>query len=408
MNATFSWFEAAILAGIAQGCLISCLIWARRNSGLRKKILSLVLIVFSFLCVRILILTTGLWEQPLLRYFPLPFELAIGPLFWLYAVSLVEPRFSLKRSALLHFIPFGISLLYSVTVYCLVLPEGNNPEKDNLANSFWFNEIKNIEDYLCIVSAIIYWSLGLRLVLRYRRWLADNISDTDFPTYAWLKNIVLLLGVVVVFFTADILLDSIFKVGLQGFTHWKFFFLYCAALIYYLGFRGYQLQDSKALVKQELYNTPFTGHDPEKGDLIPGSLPQTESKLLPVSGKQVKLTDEKAAGTGKAITEAMEIHRLYLDPELNLVKLAKFVSSTPAAVSYAINRQFGKSFRSLVNEYRVASVKKQLADRRSDQFSILGIAYDCGFNSEASFYRIFKSVAGMSPTEYLKSMDRSG
>ncbi|MBT8190072.1 MAG: helix-turn-helix domain-containing protein [Bacteroidia bacterium] len=38
------------------------------------------------------------------------------------------------------------------------------------------------------------------------------------------------------------------------------------------------------------------------------------------------------------------------------------------------------------------------------QFSILGIALDSGFNSKASFNRVFKKKAGMTPSQYLKSL----
>src|SRR6218665_2124873 len=114
MNPVFSWFEVIILIGITQGLFISILIWSGKNQPVSKRILSLVLTVFSLLCLRIMILTTGLWLAPVLRYFPLPFEMAIAPLFWLYIVSLVDPRFSFQRSMNLHFITIGILLVYSV------------------------------------------------------------------------------------------------------------------------------------------------------------------------------------------------------------------------------------------------------------------------------------------------------
>jgi AraC-like DNA-binding protein len=38
-----------------------------------------------------------------------------------------------------------------------------------------------------------------------------------------------------------------------------------------------------------------------------------------------------------------------------------------------------------------------------DQVSLLGIAQDCGFNSKATFNRVFKKLTNHSPTEYLKT-----
>ncbi|WP_247233392.1 AraC family transcriptional regulator [Telluribacter sp. SYSU D00476] len=102
--------------------------------------------------------------------------------------------------------------------------------------------------------------------------------------------------------------------------------------------------------------------------------------------------------------QALEEDELYLDPELNLQKLAERVGFSPAVVSAVINSAFQKSFRNLINEYRVAKVKQRLQDPATSYLSIGGIAYECGFNSEASFYRIFKAAEGVTPKEYLKQL----
>ncbi|MCB1605044.1 MAG: helix-turn-helix transcriptional regulator [Xanthomonadales bacterium] len=41
--------------------------------------------------------------------------------------------------------------------------------------------------------------------------------------------------------------------------------------------------------------------------------------------------------------------------------------------------------------------------QESDNLTILDIALDCGFNSQASFYRAFKKFEGMTPKAYLDS-----
>lgn len=69
-------------------------------------------------------------------------------------------------------------------------------------------------------------------------------------------------------------------------------------------------------------------------------------------------------------------------------------------VSYTISQSFGKSFRDLINEHRMEEVKQKLGDPALSHLSILGIALDSGFNSEASFYRIFKKHTNQSPKAY--------
>jgi len=38
----------------------------------------------------------------------------------------------------------------------------------------------------------------------------------------------------------------------------------------------------------------------------------------------------------------------------------------------------------------------------NSNLTIAGIAYDCGFNSQPTFHRAFKSITGITPKEYLQ------
>lgn len=399
-----SFFEVLILIGVTQGFVISALIWFNRKRDISKLLLSFVLAVFNLLCIKILVHTTGLWQTQWLRYFPLAFELTIQPLIWLYTLSLISPDFKLTKKHLLHFIPFTISITYSIFIYIAAGPYKELIAKDAVANSFYFNNIKKAEDYLSIISSIAYWFLGLRLVLNYRRWLYNNISNTNYPTYDWLKNISVSMGILIILLTIDIILDSVFH--FPYFFHWQFFFIYLAALIYYLGFRGYNLPNKQIAVEKKEYQQAAL-RESEEFTKQPIDNPLQTDKIRAPSdkpSKEIKLSDEKRREIENTIRNAFEIKALYLDSELNLQKLANEINIPAATVSVVINSNFKKSFRNLVNEYRIKMVKQRLKDPKSNQFSILGIAYDCGFNSEASFFRIFKTIVGISPKEYAKQL----
>jgi AraC-like DNA-binding protein len=370
MHPEFSLFEVVLLAGIAQGSVICGMIWWHYKDSRSKLWLSALLMVFNLICVKILLHTTGLWQTPMFRYFPLPFELVIGPLAYLYVRSLTEPAFKFRKRTWLHFIPFIISLAYSVVVYIDTQNTTDLSSKDVIAWMYSFNTVKQVEDYLSVVSAIVYWFLGLRTVIAYRKWLFAEVSDTRYPTYSWLKNLSVALGILIILLFIDILVDRF--AGDAGFLHWQFFFVYLAVLIYYMGMRGYTLNEeviSKSAVNVEPFVTPaITEVDP---------------------------------GVVDRIVKGMQTEKLYLDPELTLAGFARKIGSPANTVSSAINQQFGKSFRAFVNDYRVALVKEKLAGADARRLSLLGIAYECGFNSEASFYRIFKQSTGLSPKAYM-------
>ena len=98
----------------------------------------------------------------------------------------------------------------------------------------------------------------------------------------------------------------------------------------------------------------------------------------------------------------MEEEKPFTDPELTLNDLAKRLDVHPNNLSQVINSMEKKSFYDLVNEKRVDAFIKNIKKPTSQQYTLLAIALDCGFNSKASFNRNFKKYTGHTPSDYLK------
>jgi AraC-like DNA-binding protein len=67
-----------------------------------------------------------------------------------------------------------------------------------------------------------------------------------------------------------------------------------------------------------------------------------------------------------------------------------------------INQGFQLNFNDFINQYRIEAVKDKLKAGEQKTQTLLGIAYDCGFNSKATFNRAFKKVTGLSPKQWLE------
>src|SRR5258708_25402324 len=65
-----------------------------------------------------------------------------------------------------------------------------------------------------------------------------------------------------------------------------------------------------------------------------------------------------------------------------------------------MNVALGKNFNDFINEYRIREVARKMQDPAYDRITLLGIAYDCGFNSKTTFNRAFRQMTGKSPAEY--------
>jgi AraC-like DNA-binding protein len=106
------------------------------------------------------------------------------------------------------------------------------------------------------------------------------------------------------------------------------------------------------------------------------------------------------------LREALESQKLYLNPELTLDDLIKVLGTNKKYLYYAIKSNTEDNFRSLVNEYRVNHVKSMIhaAIENTKKIDIDEIQLSSGFQSTASFFRIFKSKTGLTPSEYVKQV----
>ena len=125
----------------------------------------------------------------------------------------------------------------------------------------------------------------------------------------------------------------------------------------------------------------------------------TKKELCP------KLREEYA----HRIREALEVKKNYLNPKVTLSHLAKNIDMSPHDLSYVVNNEWELNFNELINSYRVNEAKKLLQDEKYDTATMFAIAIDSGFNSESSFYTVFKKATGKSPKRYrdaLKSVSQ--
>jgi len=88
------------------------------------------------------------------------------------------------------------------------------------------------------------------------------------------------------------------------------------------------------------------------------------------------------------------VHR---EMRLNRTALAKKAGIGEHHLSRVINHHFKMSFNELINGYRIEDAKRRLKEGTTP---VTNIAFEVGFNSIASFNRVFKERVGMSPTEF--------
>jgi len=101
-----------------------------------------------------------------------------------------------------------------------------------------------------------------------------------------------------------------------------------------------------------------------------------------------------------------EIGNYYLSggTPLRLNEMAKRLSLPARRLSEAINRIYGESYSRRINRWRVAEAVRLL--QVHPETTITEVMFDAGFKTKSSFNREFRTIQGMSPTEYRNSIMR--
>lgn len=87
--------------------------------------------------------------------------------------------------------------------------------------------------------------------------------------------------------------------------------------------------------------------------------------------------------------------------DLNMAVVSNYVSMNYSLFSYAFKQYTGKNFVNYLKELRVNEAKRLLAET---DMRVIEISQRVGYENEKHFMKIFKSVSGVSPTEYRKNV----
>ena len=100
------------------------------------------------------------------------------------------------------------------------------------------------------------------------------------------------------------------------------------------------------------------------------------------------------------IQNLMEEKELFKRSDLKVEDLAAELGTNVTYVRGCISGTYGGSFKNFVNEYRIRYVQRLL--KETPNAKITALAEDAGFSSNATFYRNFTAITGLSPAAWLK------
>ncbi len=370
-----------LLIGVFEGLFLAMLLFTKKRKTISDKILSLFFIVFS--------LNIGLsyidaynrnhgFPFPVFILTAAPFLLLHGPLLWLYIKSLTDQFFRFKPIYLLNLIPFAaMEIQHTVTFY--ILPASEKIELVQ-TESFKYSLSYYIFVSAIAISPIVYFYFGLRSINRYKLKIKGYFSQKEGTDLRWLKVIIgswlILHCIVNTFFVADLF------VPVSSFWLMQYFsFIIGAVYIVFIGFYG--------LKQENIFLAHTIQIDLEK---------EARKHLKDNYEKPVTAAENEFI---KQLLSHMSEHKPFLEPEITIKMLSDQLNVSPEYFSEIINTDLNKNFFDFINYYRVEEFKYQCKDEKNKILAIIGIAYNCGFNSKATFNRVFKKSTGLTPSEYI-------
>ncbi|MBW6477920.1 MAG: AraC family transcriptional regulator [Bacteroidales bacterium] len=306
-----------------------------------------------------------------------PFIFLHGPALWFYIKSLTAKNFRFKPKYTLHFLPFLLIFLVMVfNVYTKPVEEKILAvTEEAFKNDFAFPFIIG----MIAISTQGYFIWGILLIRKYDRRIKDYFSEVSDIDLKWLK----FLLVASIFFYAvnssmyaidyffnvlpyDVLLTTVYS--------------FAAVFVAILGYRGYRQA-----------NIFLTREIPEELDKEPATISYEEK------------TDSSEKEFIDSLLRFMNDKKPHLQPELTISTLAKEINTHVDYLSGILNNRLNKNFFDFINFYRIEEFKRLCKNQNDKNITIMGLAWESGFNSKATFNRVFKKTTGKTPGEFLSA-----
>lgn len=363
------------LTGIIITFFLVVILISKKNKSDADKILALWL--FFTGCHLILFYLHFINEHvkiPILLGFEIPMPFLQGPFLYLYTSALTNQNRD-KKYNLLHFIPFTIAFILLIPFFSLSI---------NQKLDVYKNEGKGYEQLLSIIfisvisSGILYALLSLQKLSQHRKKIIEQFSFTEKINLRWLSYLILgssIIWVVVIFFDDQYIFSTV------------------VLYLFFIGYFG---------IKQVgiFTNKPnIENNDPEILALESVSIGNQSEKI---KYKKSGLNNTELQAIHKKLILIMQEEKLYKNAELTLAEVSQKLNVHPNVLSQVINSVEEKNFYDYINFQRVEEFKKIILLPENQKFTLLSLAFECGFNSKTAFNRNFKKATGISPSEYLK------
>ena len=382
----FNIYSTPLLILVLQGLFLAVLLYARfvKNKKVPDLLLATIMLI---MCYHRTTYTIGFmawydtFRNTKINYFLVGMDLLMAPLIYFYVKSVVTPGFRLAKKHWKHALPWFLFFMAKAGIYAYDAQQPGFADSQNgyLVENFQWPYLNPLVSIISNGQMLLYLAFAFQLYYTYKIEIQQFFSNTAKKELVWIRNFLFIYTFIFVYGLLQVFIEE-FILELSWIQKWWIQFFSALAILYF-GVKGY------------FSNFTFLKDFEKPEKKLPGQ------SILHEAENNPQLLDRK-----EVISNLFEKEKIYLDPELNLKQLADKTHLNRGEVSEVINLGFGMNFNDLVNQFRITEFQQRLKSGAHEQFSLVGLAFECGFNSKATFNRVFKKEVKLTPTEYLNSL----
>ena len=371
------------IIGIFITVFLCLLLLIKKNKSRADQILVLwlVLILINQL-LNYFLITKAIYQYPNFLGITLAMPVMLGVFLYLYVREITGNRLDNNWITLLHFVPTILLVLLAIPFYMLTGVEKVYVFENEGEGFEWYSLIQNS---VITLSGLTYSIWSLVVINRHQKSIKDKFSNTDKKELQWLR--LLSIGFAVIWLLAAFFDNVVIYSGVSV-------FVLCIAIF---GINQLSIFNSNVELQDIADNQPTIETGKPSTKII--SKDDIKSEKYAKSG----LSEEMASEIYTSLKVLMEDSSYYKDEELTLLELSKHLNVHPNHLSQVINEMEGKNFYNYINSLRINEFIKIASLPENKKYTMISLAYDCGFSTKSTFNKHFKLQTGKTPTDFFSS-----
>ena len=296
--------------------------------------------------------------------------------YMMFAVSLIFPnRYNIRQLMLLE-IPFiAAALFFAVSSKPIAYPV--------------------IQIYTLATSSVLLVCL-LISIKKYTKMLENNVGNLEYFDLRWSSILIVILFGVQLLWAFESFSQQTWFSASSADRNLLFDTCYCFLTLVFVMFFTVKI------IRQQVFILTPEENIPEDINTVENEHPNVENPLVETPHN----TPYHEMLLDMNIEQIIIDNQYYMEEDLTLQKLARYLGTNRQYLSNYINQEKHKTFYDYINEFRLEKTKELIDQQETEQHSLEEISAMSGFHSYSTFLRSFFKKYGLTPSKYLKNFEK--